>query len=565
MIDDGGDPHTPASAIGGAVSAQPGAGVPPALEMIGIEKSFGGVRALAGADLSASAGEILGLCGENGAGKSTLLKVLSGGYPFGSYRGEVRVGGVALRLRGTLDAQRAGVAMVHQELMLVPELSVAENLLLGREPVRLGMVDDAALVARARAMLERFGGGDAIDATAKVGTLGVGLQQVVEIVRALSYEGRVLVLDEPTAALSGREVSRLLSWLRDLRAGGTTCVYVSHRFDEVFALCDRITVLRDGRTAGTRVTAETTPDEVIALMVGRAVASGASGTRLARDDEGAGDGGGSAAVLEVQSLRVGLPGATRRGAWPAAGELLAVDDVSLTVHAGEVVALAGAMGSGRTALLSTLFGCALGPVTGEVRVADEPVALHSPRAAIARGVVLVPEDRKGHGLVLDLTVAENLALPWLASPEVMGARARLGVVDGAAEGTPGRPPHRRARRQHPRRRRRAGRHALGRQPAEGGAGEVAGAPSPGAPPRRAHARRRRRRPRGDLRHPRRAHPARGGGAAGVVEDLLEVLRLAGRVLVLRHGRLVGSSELSAAAASEEAIVRLSTGSVAASP
>src|SRR5215831_12273260 len=153
--------------------------------------------------------------------------------------------------------------MVHQELMLVPELSVAENLLLGREPTRFGLVDAAAVEAKASAMLARYGFGDEIDATAKVGALGIGLQQIVEIVRALSHEGRVLVLDEPTAALTNREAERLMEWLRALRAGGTTCIYVSHRMDEVFSLCDRVTVLRDGRTAGTRVTRETSSGEVI--------------------------------------------------------------------------------------------------------------------------------------------------------------------------------------------------------------------------------------------------------------------------------------------------------------
>src|SRR6185437_7531077 len=188
--------------------------------------------------------------------------------------------------------------------------------------------------------------------------------------------------------LTGQEADRLMGWLRALRAAGTTCVYVSHRMDEVFSICDRITVLRDGRTADTKPTAETTPGEVIALMVGRAAGVRASPAGAhARP-------GPSKPALEVHDLRVGLPGARE-------GERLAIAGVSLTVHEGEVVGVAGAMGSGRTALLSTLFGCALGPVTGLVRIGGEPVRLGSPREAIARGVALLPEDRKGHGLVLD--------------------------------------------------------------------------------------------------------------------------------------------------------------------
>ena len=518
---------------------------PPALEMISIEKSFGGVKALQGAELSARGGEILGLCGENGAGKSTILKVLSGVYPHGTYRGEVRVGGVAQRLRGTTDAQRAGIAMVHQELMLVPELSVAANLLLGREPMRFGLVDHAAIESRARAMLQRFGFADEIDPTAPVGELGIGLQQIVEIVRALSYEGRVLVLDEPTAALTNREALRLMEWLRGLRAAGTTCIYVSHRMDEVFSLCDRVTVLRDGRTAGTRITAETTPAEIIALMVGRAVAD--------KPPASAPVPSATRPALELQNLQVGLPGSRRKSGWPA-GERLAVDGISLSVREGEVVALAGAMGSGRTALLSTLFGCALGPVAGEIRIAGKPVEIDSPRAAIAYGLALLPEDRKGRGLVLDMTVAQNLALPWLSSPEVMGSWARAGLVDEAAESTMA------ARR-------------IAELRIRGDAGALVSTLSGGNQQKVVLGKWLERPPRVLLLdEPTRgvdigareeiygilAELTRRGVAVLVASsDLLEVRRLAHRVLVLRHGRVAG--ELDGAAATEEAIVHLSTG------
>ena len=372
------------------------------LVMRGIVKRFGGVLALDGAELEARAGEILGLCGENGAGKSTLLKVLAGVYAHGSYDGEILVDGRALALRSTAEARAAGIAIVHQELMLVPEMTVAENLLLGREPRRFGFVDDAALEAHARALFARFGE-DGIDVRAKVATLGIGVQQIVEIVRALQDDARLLVLDEPTAALTGDEAARLFDWLRALAARGTTCIYVSHRMDEVFTLCRRITVLRDGKTVGTVETAQSSGPEVVRMMVGRDVTAG---THTSGVDDVA------PRVLELRKLTV-------EGA---------LSDVSLTVRAGEVVALAGAMGSGRTALLSTLFGCANTRVSGDILVDGAVVELDSPRAAIAAGFALVPEDRKGRGLVLDLTVAENLALPLaLADADAAEtiARARI--------------------------------------------------------------------------------------------------------------------------------------------
>ncbi|MDB4967960.1 MAG: Ribose transport system, ATP-binding protein RbsA [Myxococcales bacterium] len=356
------------------------------LELSGIVKRFGGVTALDGASFAARAGEIHGLCGENGAGKSTLLKVLAGVHPHSSYHGSVRLDGVELTMRSTTDARRAGVAIVHQELTLVPEMTVAENLLLGREPRRFGFIDDAAVEARARALCDRFVGQGSIDVRTAVGRLGIGVQQIVEIVRALQDEARVLVLDEPTAALTGSEAARLFEWLRRLRSAGTTCIYVSHRMDELFALCDRITVLRDGKTVGTVETAKVTGQDVVRLMVGREMAIGTHPSALSAD---------AAAVLEVRSLSVDG----------------AIEDVSLELHAGEVVGLAGAMGSGRTALLSTLFGCATTKVSGEVLLGGAAVQLSSPRAAIAAGMALVPEDRKARGLVLELSVAENLALP----------------------------------------------------------------------------------------------------------------------------------------------------------
>src|SRR5688500_3321480 len=224
---------------------------PPVLALSAVEMSFGGVPVLQGASLSAEAGEIMGLCGEHASGKSTLVKIIAGVHPHGSYRGELRVDGVVQKLQKPADAQRLGIAVVHQKLMLISELSVAQNLMFGREPRRFGLVDEARLESEARAALARFGFAGEIDPATPVADLSFGLQQIVEIVRALSQGARLLVLDEPNAALLPHERERLASWLKTLKKSGTTCIYVSHRMDEVFDLCDRIVVLRDGKAAQT--------------------------------------------------------------------------------------------------------------------------------------------------------------------------------------------------------------------------------------------------------------------------------------------------------------------------
>jgi serine/threonine protein kinase/ABC-type arginine transport system ATPase subunit len=224
----------------------------PRLQLVGIEKRFGPIVALKQAHLSAHAGEIVGLCGDSGAGKSTLVKILAGVYPHGSYRGQVFVDGNVQRLASPVDTRRAGIAVVHQQSMAVPQLSVAQNLMLGREPRRLGLVDGARLESQARALLERFGFADQISPAAPFGALDAGLQQIVEIIGALARDARVIVLDEPSAGLQPRERDRLFAWLGQLRKGAASCcIYVSHRMDELIGLCDQITVLRDGVTAQT--------------------------------------------------------------------------------------------------------------------------------------------------------------------------------------------------------------------------------------------------------------------------------------------------------------------------
>ena len=526
--------------------------LPPALELIGIEKAFGGVRALRGANLDAHRGEIMGVCGENGAGKSTLLKILSGVHPFGSYSGEVVVDGREQRFASPKDACSTGIAIVYQELTLVPELSVAENLFLGREPTRFGLIDDVKMQSMALSQLARFDLPTEIEVTRPDAGLGVGVQQMIEIMRALQQSARILILDEPTAALTSRESDLLQGWLRSLRAAGTTCLYVSHRLDEVFAICDRITVLRDGQTAAVRVAGETTPEQVVRDMVGRDVARGSASVR-ARDTKA------EEPVLEVVDL-FARPGKSSRASHASAARPFSVAGVSLSLGKGEIVAICGAMGSGRTALLSSLFGCARGRVTGRIAIDGVEVDLDSARTAIRLGIALVPEDRKGAGLVPGMSVAENLTLPVLASPDVMGIRARVGLLDHGAETN-------------------LAERRIEALRIRGDVGDAVSMLSGGNQQKVALGKWLERPPKVLLLD----EPTRGVDVGAREEiyllledlartgvailfassDLSEVLRLAHKVLVLREGRIVG--EIVGESATQADIVRLSTAAAVASP
>ena len=379
------------------------------VELEGIGKQFPGVRALHEVSIAIEPGEVLGLVGENGAGKSTLIKILGGVYPAGSYTGEVRVAGRPQAFRSTRDARAAGIAVVHQELALIPDMTVADNLVLGREPTRFGIVDRNRADAMAKGMLRAVLGDDAhaIDLSTPIAHLGVGIQQILEIARALADQARVIVLDEPTAALTDGEIARLFTLVRARRAAGASFVYISHRLDEIAALCDRVAVMRDGELVGI-VPNTTHADDLVAMMTGKEL-----GDVHAPHVRGADLG---APMLEVDGLHV---------AHPALPDRHVVDGLSFTVHAGEVVALAGAMGAGRTATLSALFGIARSAVTGTVKVAGKPVTLRTPANAIAAGLAFVPEDRKAQGLVLGASVADNLALAAL--PRL----SRFGIVDAA--------------------------------------------------------------------------------------------------------------------------------------
>ena len=363
---------------------------PPILEARNITKRFGAVTALRDVTFDLRPGEIHALCGENGAGKSTLIKTLSGIHPAGSYEGQLVMRGKPVAFRSTKDAEASGLAVIYQELALVPEMSVAENIFLGQEPIKRGLVDWLAVVERAKKLLERFK--LAIDPEARVGDLGVGQQQLVEIVKALSKRSRLLILDEPTAALSDTEVGILLDILRGLRAEGVTCVYISHRLEEVLAISDRVTVLRDGQTIETLDTAGLTQADIIRRMVGREITELFPRRATAPGEP----------LLAVKGLSVTRPGDRKQ----------VLNDVTFDVRAGEVLGIGGLMGAGRTELLMHLFGAFGKRTAGVVTLRGTPFA-DAPHRAIERGLVLVSEDRKRYGLILDRDIGFNMSLSSL--------------------------------------------------------------------------------------------------------------------------------------------------------
>jgi D-xylose transport system ATP-binding protein len=364
------------------------------LELRSITKDFPGVRALDGVSFDLERREVHALCGENGAGKSTLIKILCGYYPTGTYGGEILLEGKAVHFRNLKEAEEHGIALIAQELALVPELSIAENLMLGREPVKAGLIQWDAVRVEARRALDLVG--LAVDPSRPVKELGIGQQQMVEIAKALAKNAAILVLDEPTAALTEADAQRLLTFLAELRGRGVSSIYISHRLEEVFQIADRITVLRDGRSVATHRAKEATRDRVISEMVGREVKN-----LYPRPDARAGK-----AMLAVSAWSVEDPLNPGR---------FVLKDVTFEVRAGEIFGIAGLMGAGRTALLSSIFGAARSPVRGTVQLEGGAPRgpLRSPADAIAAGLALVSEDRKRYGLVLEANVGENLTLATL--------------------------------------------------------------------------------------------------------------------------------------------------------
>ena len=380
-----------------------------ALAAKNITKRFPGVTALSGVSFDLMPGEIHALCGENGAGKSTLIKLLSGLHAHGSYEGELEVGGKTARFRGIADAQRAGVAVIYQELALVEGMTVAENIFLGREPRRFGLVDTARMQREARELLQHFH--VELAPETPVSQLGVGQKQLVEIVKALAKQSRVLILDEPTAALAEHEAQILQHILRDLRGRGIACIYISHRLEEIFALADRITVLRDGQTVFTSAAKQTTKAELIRHMVGREIADLYPARTAALAVEKA------QPALWVDKLCVADP---RTGA-------ARLHDITFTVAPGEILGIGGLMGAGRTELLMHLAGAWGQRTSGRVALGAKQVPASTPAEMLALGLALVSEERRRYGLILEQSIGFNLSLSSLAS------LSRAGLIQPARE------------------------------------------------------------------------------------------------------------------------------------
>ena len=382
------------------------------LTMDHITKTFGPVKALTDVNLSVQRGEIHAICGENGAGKSTLMNVLSGVYPYGSYQGDIRFDGKECRYRTINDSEADGIVIIHQELALSPFLSIAENIFIGNERAKGGVVDWDRTRSEANALLERVGLHE--DSSTAIMDIGVGKQQLVEIAKALSKNVRLLILDEPTAALNDEDSAHLLNLVRQLRdEQGVTSILITHKLNEVAAVADNVTIIRDGSTVGEMfVTPETPMDqnELIRKMVGRPLTNLYPTHRTNT---------GGAEFLRIKDWTVHHP---------LDNERIVVDHANITVHAGEIVGLAGLMGAGRTELAMSVFGHSYGSnISGEVFVKGKAMDLHDVRSAINAGLAYATEDRKIYGLNLLQNIREN------ASMASLGHLSRHGVMDDNLE------------------------------------------------------------------------------------------------------------------------------------
>jgi ribose transport system ATP-binding protein len=379
----------------------------PVIEMKGISKSFSGNKVLDQVDFQLLPGEIHALMGENGAGKSTLIKILTGIYERDA--GKVFIKGNAVHFKNPKEAEQAGIAVIHQELNIIPYLTVYENMFLGKELTvgRLGITKDKEMKRKTKEYLNRLG--IDLDPNMEAGNLSVGQQQMIEIARAVAANTEVLIMDEPTAALTEREIEVLFKVILALKEQGVGIVYISHRMEEIFQICDRISVLRDGQFIGMKAVSETNFDEIVKLMVGRQL-----GERFPERD------------AKIGQERFKVEHLSSKGSF---------EDISFSVHQGEIIGVAGLMGAGRTEIMQAIFGYrALD--SGKVFIDGKEVSMKSPYDAIKAGIAFVTEDRKSQGLILDLSVRENLSITNLAKiskNSLISTKTEMSLVDDLIE------------------------------------------------------------------------------------------------------------------------------------
>ena len=373
------------------------------LEMSGIHKRFHGVHALRGVDFQLRKGEIHALMGENGAGKSTLMKVLTGIHK--RDEGKVVLFGKEVNFSTIKESQEAGISMIHQELNMMNHLTVAQNIFIGREPMKGGYIDDKKMERDAAALFKRIG--VSIDPAMTLGKLTVGKQQMVEIAKAVSRNAQILVLDEPTAALTQLEVEELFKIMRDLQSKGIGMIYISHRMDEINRISDRITVMRDGGYVGTLITKDTTKDEIVKMMVGRVIYGDKKEASNVPED--------AEVVLEVKNLNRGKE----------------IRNVSFKLRRGEILGFSGLMGAGRTEVARAIYG-ADGYDSGEIYINGKKVNIKSPEQAVKNGICYLSEDRKRYGLLLDKSVAENSVLSSL-DDYIKGGWINDGAIEKASK------------------------------------------------------------------------------------------------------------------------------------
>lgn len=363
------------------------------LEMKNITKKFGDVIALNNISISLSTGEILSLCGENGSGKSTLMKVLCGIYPVGDYEGEIYFSDEKLLAKNIKDTEEKGISIIHQELTLVKQMTVLENMFLGNEMTQAGLTNDNEMYLRCKTLLQQVQLD--IDPNTKVSELGLGQQQLVEIAKALNKQVRLLILDEPTASLTEKETVILLELVKDLKEHNIACIYISHKLNEVKAISDQICVIRDGEHIGTHPAAEMTEDDIITMMVGREITS-----LYPHEPHQIGE-----EILRVENLT----------AWhPTNTHIKRIDNANFKLHQGEILGVAGLVGSGRTEMAQCIFGSYQGKYQGDIFIHNQKVKIKNCADAIAQHIVMVPEDRKKHGIVPIMGVGKNITLSALS-------------------------------------------------------------------------------------------------------------------------------------------------------